>query len=92
MMSILKCERETVILFNEEDKNADVYTYHKPLIKKLDNLCKESKAVCINLDESGSRRYLVPKNWIKVSPPKKMKLTPEQRQDIANRLNKDKLL
>lgn len=91
-MGISKFERETVILFNEQDKDAKVYTYNKPLAKKLDNLCKEHKAEFITSNESGGRTYLIPKHCVKISVRKQMNLTIDQRQDIAKRLNRGKAL
>jgi hypothetical protein len=32
-------ERETIILFNEAEDTAEVYTHNKSMIKKLDAMC-----------------------------------------------------
>ena len=38
-MSISRIEQETVILFNEADASASVYTYNGALKRKLTGLC-----------------------------------------------------
>jgi hypothetical protein len=44
----------------------------------------------IQVKEDGSMLVHNPNNWLKLSPPKKMNLTDEQRRKIGNRLNKHK--
>lgn len=65
-------EKETIIIFNEKDENATVYTCNDKLKTKLKRFEKKYKN-CIkgdDTDEKCSVRYIVPKNWIDITPPK----------------------
>lgn len=67
-MTVIKCEQETIINYNNEEAEADIFTYDRKLITKL-------KRVGVNLiDVNGDGSYFckVPKNWVKVSPPRKV--------------------
>lgn len=85
-------ERETIITYNEDEKTAEVFTYRKTLIKKLDALCDERDDIkCIRAERYGGcdvREYVVPKKWIKVSPPKRVEMTEEAKAAAAERLLK----
>ena len=68
-----KAEMETIILFNEQDENADIYTFNMALINKLErfserypDLCK-----CTEKNADGSRSYELSKHrlGIMLSPP-----------------------
>ena len=85
-----KYERETVINFNEEEKTASVYTLHKPLIRKLKKYAEERDDITIQIDGEEHAQFIVPKTWIKVSPPRTVNYTEEQKQAIAERLKKAK--
>ena len=63
-------EQETIILFNEEEKTAEVYTHNRKLIRTLDKLCEEfpDKFKEIMKDEK-SKTYIVPKQNISVRKP-----------------------
>ena len=70
-MNLTLEERETVILFNEKDSTASVDTCNPSLIRKLDKqitLQENTTASLIREDEFG-KAYLIPKSWVKVSPP-----------------------
>ena len=36
-MALSKLERETIITYNEAEAEAEIYTYHRPLQRKLEN-------------------------------------------------------
>lgn len=83
-------ERETNINFNQEEATATVYTHNNSLKKKLALMAKENPTAC-TLEESnefGGMTFRVPKTYIKVSAPRKIQLTEEQRQAIGERLKK----
>ena len=73
-MDLSKYEKETIINFNEAEKVASVYTHNKALKRKLAALTEQYPDECIimstNHDAMGIE-YIVPKRWIKVSPPRK---------------------
>lgn len=93
MSDLTNYEKETIINYNNEERTAQVFTYHRALQNKL------NKLLGVNPDISALRRgdewceYIVPKSWIKVSPPRQVNYTDEQRAAMAERLaaarNKD---
>lgn len=84
-MNLSKYERETIINFNEEEKTASVYTHNSSLRRRLDQLLK-SHFNEITVIRSGDdyTEYIVPKKWIKVSPPRQM--SDESKEAAKNRL------
>lgn len=82
-MSISKIERETIILFNEAEATASVYTYNGVLKRKLTGLCAErpQEARQTKDDGRGGLTFEVPKRWIKVNAG--IVLTEEQRRARA---------
>lgn len=72
-MKLSAYERETIILFNETSDPAEVFTYNKRMIRKLERLVRmfpdEFKLKSDN--GAGGRTYIVPKNRILISTPKR---------------------
>lgn len=83
-MKLSNEEKETIILFNEADKTATVETFQSKIIRRME---KEG-VIPVRETPEGAKRYIVPKTWIKVTPPKKMNLSEEQKQAIADRFKK----
>lgn len=84
-----RLEQETIINFNEEEKEASVYTFNRALQRKLSRLAEEHPDECRRAktwQPGESVEYIVPKKWIKVSPPKKVNYTDEQKAALAERL------
>lgn len=69
-MSLTRYEQETVILFNEEEKMASVYTYSGKLKRRLQALCadRSGDAKQIEDDGRGGLTFEIPKRWVKVNP------------------------
>ena len=84
-MPVSKTERETVILFNEADAAASVYTYNGALKRKLTGLCatRPTEARQTKDDGRGGLTFEVPKRWIKVNASRI--LTAEQKEERAER-------
>ena len=84
-MSISKIEQETVILFNEAEANASVYTYNGTLKRKLSGLCstRPEEARQTKDDGRGGLTFEVPKRWVKVYAGPVS--TEEQRQAMKER-------
>lgn len=84
-MSISKIEQETVILFNEAEPTASVYTYNGALKRKLSGLCstRPEEARQTKDDGRGGLTFEVPKRWIKVNASRI--LTEEQKEERAER-------
>lgn len=80
-------EQETIILFNREEKEAEVSTHEPSLKKKLDKLCNTSPDVFIKREDNGAGgvTYTVLKNLISIRTPReKKKLTGEQKKALRD--------
>ena len=84
-MPVSKIEQETVILFNEAEAAASVYTYNGALKRKLTGLCatRPTEARQIKDDGRGGLTFEVPKRWIKINASRI--LTEEQKKERAER-------
>lgn len=60
-------EKETIIIFNDSEKTASVYTCNKSLKNKLDRFCSEEKEFTIIREDEYSKTYLIPKNVLRFS-------------------------
>lgn len=72
-MNLTLQERETVILFNEADPTASVYTHNAALRRRLAALAAERPTECIAVrfnEEDGAAEYTISKKWIKIIPPR----------------------
>lgn len=68
-------EKETIILFNESEKEAEIFTYNKSMIKKFDKYAQErpDEVKVVKIYDDGAKKYIVPKEWIlKLSAPRKV--------------------
>lgn len=83
MGKLTRVEQETIILFNEADSTASVYTHNKALIRKLDKLAKDRPCDCHREKTSHDGKavdFIIPKSWAKVSPPRR--LTEAQKEQL----------
>ena len=71
-MNLSKYEQETIINYNEEESAASVYTHSRKLRLKLSKIAKENPNCSILKETEDYCEFIVPKKWVKVSPPKKM--------------------
>ena len=72
-MSLSLYERETIINFNEGEKNASIYTHNKVLRRKLQQLAEEKPGECCLMATSHNGEaadFIIPKAWIKIKPPR----------------------
>lgn len=87
---MLREERETIIRWDETPKGkATLFTYNESLIRKLDSYMTNNPedVTCIRRDKVESLEsatYLIPKRWVKISPPRKM--SEENRLKQAERM------
>ncbi len=76
-MKLSAYERETIILFNETSEPAEVFTYNKRMIRKLERLVRmfpdEFKLKADN--RAGGMTYIVPKSRVLISTPKRKTAT-----------------
>ena len=70
-MSLSKLERETTILFNEEESTAIVYTHNQKLTAKLRRMAEmfPEKVYPERREHPGAVSYIVPKGCISVREP-----------------------
>ena len=66
MMKLLKIEQETILLYNEAESTADVYTHDAKLLKKLVSLAKKYPEQIVKKD---TQSYTVPKGCVLVREP-----------------------
>ena len=73
-------EKETIILFNEAERTASVYTYNVALIKKLTQLCDErpDEVTFDRANGHGAMDFTIPKKLIKVTASRI--LSPEEKE------------
>ena len=76
-------ERETIITFDEEGKDAIIFTYNKTWQKHLE----QRMQVKGDPNGYGGKTYIIPKARLRLPQPPK-NLTPEQRRKIGERLSK----
>lgn len=81
---MMREELETIISFNETPELADIETPNATLKKKLAEYMQEYPDDMKFLGSNNEfDRYLIPKKWIKIRPPRKM--TEEQRAAAIER-------
>jgi len=80
-------EQETIILFNREEKEADVYTHEPRLKKKLDKLCKTSPDVFVKREDNGAGgiTYTLPKKLISIRTPRAKKVLSEEEKKVLRK-------
>lgn len=86
MSNLTSYEKETVIVYNNEETTAQVFTYHRALQNKLNKLLGVNSDISVLRKGDEWTEYIVPKSWIKVSPPRQVNYTDEQRAAMAERL------
>lgn len=70
-MELTRCEQETIINYNEEEKTASIYTHNRALRRKLDRLAQERPGDCWPgpMTHGGqAAEYIIPKAWVKITP------------------------
>ncbi|MFC1945120.1 hypothetical protein ACFLWF_00020 [Chloroflexota bacterium] len=86
-MKLSKFEQETVILFNQGDAYASIYTCSKPLINHLEN----NLGLKPTFMNSKGREYGLPKLWLR-NPRKPRRLSEDEKAKRAERLTLRRIL
>jgi hypothetical protein len=86
MSALTPYERETHITYSYGDNIASVYTFDRKLQNKLNKLAQSRSDVVIIKQDEECTEYEVPKSFIKVSPPRQVNYTEEQKVAMAERL------
>lgn len=84
-------EQETIILFNREEKDAEVYTFEPSLKKKLMQMCEDGDAYMKQENNGiGGMTVIVDKKLVSVRKPrpKSKPLTAEEKKALVDRLSK----
>lgn len=81
-----KAEKETIVVFDEEDKIARIQTYNGRLQRRLAKIHEERPDECKEVkpyfdEEDGATAYTFPAKWLKINPP--AKLSEEERKRRA---------
>ena len=83
-MNLTNQERETLILFNEDEQTARVETFNGRLLRQLRKV-SECDGVSCESDNGRYGVYEVPKTMIKVHAPRQVKMTDKQRAELSER-------
>ena len=88
-MKLSNLERETIILWNEAEKTASIYTHSPALQRQLSELCAAYPESTLAVEDNGhgGLTYELPKKWVKVVPPRI--LSPAQRE-VLDRMNRNR--
>ena len=66
-MKITKIEKETIILFNEAEEKASIYTFNTGLKKRLAAFSKKYPHLCnLEKEEQGGATYLIDKTRVSI--------------------------
>lgn len=65
-MKLTKVEQETIVLYNEAESTAEVFTYDQRLLHKLERLAEKYPK---QITRTGERQYLVPKGCVLIREP-----------------------
>lgn len=86
MMKLSNLEKETIILWNEAEREAEIYTHTPALQKQLRDLCGQHPEQVRLTREGphGSITVRLPKKWLRVMPPRI--LSPAQRE-VLEKMN-----
>lgn len=77
-----RLEQETSVTFNESEDHAVVWTASPVTLRKFAKLGLQP----VRVDSPTAKAFHVPRNWIAIRAPKKMNMTPEKRQALADRM------
>ena len=82
-MSLSRIEQETIITFNEQEKEANVYTFNRKMKRRLEELSKRfpNDVTLDTVGSVGDVTYSIPKQWVRINAGKV--LSAEQKAALA---------
>lgn len=85
-MNLSNLEKETIILWNEAERDAEIYTHNPALQQQLHALCGQypERVRLTREGPHGSITVQLPKKWLRVVPPRV--LSPAQRE-VLEKMN-----
>lgn len=93
-MTLTKVEQETILLFNEAEATASVYTHNAAFQRLLLELCQSHPAQVSQTADNrrGGLTFEIPKKWIKLAPPRALSEAQKkvlEDMNIRNRARKE---
>lgn len=85
--SRLREEQEISVSFNNKDDHAIVWCGSPAHIRRLQKITKANSIEPVRVDSQGICWH-VPKSWIAIRPPKKVKMTDERKAALSERFKK----
>lgn len=81
---------ETTINFLQEDKTMTVFTSQRKWLNKLLKYVneKDSNVIITHKNADGSAMFEIPISWLKISPPRKHKMSDKRKKELAEQLAK----
>ena len=67
--NLTKVERETVVVFNEAEPNAELYTCSQAMMRRMDELVRNYDGFLEAKRDEVSKTYIFPKKYFKVRKP-----------------------
>ena len=65
-------ERETIILYNEAENTAEVYTHSYAMKKRIEDIQRRyPEEVKLAKRDGIAYTYILPKKWVKIIPPRR---------------------
>lgn len=88
-MKLSGTERETIVLYNEAEAAASIYTHNTALGKQLSELCAAYPEQVRQTGDNGygGLSFELPKKWVRITPPRV--LSPAQRA-VLDKMNEKK--
>ncbi len=86
MSDLSRLEQETIIIYNNAEKEATVYTYEPKLIKKLDALSASDSRVSQGRRGADWAEYTIPKKSVRIQIARPYSAA--QKAEMAERLNR----
>ena len=83
-MGLSTQEQETVICIGRDDKKARIYTSDSRWFSKLDKVADRTEVH----KQGRAVEYVVPEKYVKVSKPRKLNLSEEQKAKLAENARK----
>jgi len=85
-VKLSKQEKETAIIFNEQEDYATIETYNRRLIKRLEVLCKNHKDFFTVENDNEMGIYKIPKKFLHIKKP--YILSKEKKKERSKRWKK----
>ena len=86
-MSLTSYERETVIRIGDDTDQASIWTCQPKIARRLQKRGVKPTEVSKQDGREVAWRFLVPARWVKISPPRRVMMSDQDRQARVDRLS-----